>query len=149
MIQPVTRIEGHAKISIQLDDAGQVQSARFHVTEFRGFEKLCEGRPFQEMPGLMSRVCGICPVSHVLASSKAGDMLLGVEFPPAAEKQRRLVNYAQLLQSHALSFFHLSAPDLLLGMDAPPAKRNIFGLLEARSRISCGAASACASSASG
>lgn len=130
LIKPVTRIEGHAKISIQLNDAGEVESARFHVTEFRGFEKLCEGRPFEEMPGLMSRVCGICPVSHVLASSKAGDMLLGVEIPPAAEKQRRLVNYAQLLQSHALSFFHLSAPDLLLGMDSPPAKRNIFGLLE-------------------
>ena len=78
----------------------------------------------------MSRICGICPVSHVLASSKAGDMLLGVEIPPAAEKQRRLVNYAQILQSHALSFFHLSAPDLLLGMDSPPAKRNIFGLIE-------------------
>lgn len=130
VIQPVTRIEGHAKISIQLDDSGKVQSARFHVTEFRGFEKLCEGRPFHEMPGLMSRVCGICPVSHVLASSKAGDMLLGVDIPPAAEKQRRLLNYAQVLQSHALSFFHLSAPDLLLGMDAAPAKRNILGLLE-------------------
>jgi NAD-reducing hydrogenase large subunit len=130
LIQPVTRIEGHAKISIHLNDAGEVESAQFHVTEFRGFEKLCEGRPFAEMPGLMSRVCGICPVSHILASSKAGDMLLGVEIPPAAEKQRRLVNYAQILQSHALSFFHLSAPDLLLGMDAPPEKRNIFGLLE-------------------
>ena len=130
VIQPVTRIEGHAKISIHLDDSGQVQSAKFHVTEFRGFEKLCEGRPFQEMPGLMSRVCGICPVSHVLASSKAGDMLLGVEIPVAAEKQRRLVNYAQVLQSHALSFFHLSSPDLLLGMDSPAAKRNIFGLIE-------------------
>ena len=130
MIQPVTRIEGHAKISIQLNDDGDVESARFHVTEFRGFEKICEGRPFEEMPGLMSRVCGICPVSHVLASSKAGDMLLGVTIPPAAEKQRRLVNHAQLLQSHALSFFHLSAPDLLLGMDAPAASRSILGLLE-------------------
>ena len=130
VIQPVTRIEGHAKISIQLDDAGRVQSARFHITEFRGFEKICEGRPFQEMPGLMSRVCGICPVSHVLASSKAGDMLLGVEIPIAAQKQRRLVNLAQVLQSHALSFFHLSSPDLLLGMDAPPEQRNIFSLLE-------------------
>src|SRR5947209_5341475 len=130
IIQPVTRIEGHAKISIQLDDAGRVESAKFHVTEFRGFEKICEGRPFQEMPGLTSRVCGICPVSHVLASSKAGDMLLGVEIPPAAERQRRLANYAQTLQSHALSFFHLSSPDLLLGMDAPAEKRNIFGLLE-------------------
>lgn len=130
LIEPVTRVEGHAKISIYLDNDGSVSSAQFHVTEFRGFEKICEGRPFAEMPGLMSRVCGICPVSHVLASSKAGDMLLGVDIPVAAEKQRRLVNYAQLLQSHALSFFHLSSPDLLLGMDAPPAKRNIFGLLE-------------------
>lgn len=130
IIQPVTRIEGHAKISIHLDDEGEVESAQFHITEFRGFEKLVEGRPFAEMPGIMSRVCGICPVSHILASSKAGDMLLGVEIPPAAEKQRRLVNYAQILQSHALSFFHLSSPDLLLGMDAPPEKRNIFGLLE-------------------
>ena len=130
VIEPVSRIEGHAKISIQLGDSGEVESARFHVTEFRGFEKICEGRPFEEMPGLMSRVCGICPVSHILASSKAGDMLLGVEIPAAAAKQRRLVNYAQLLQSHALSFFHLSAPDLLLGLDSAPEKRNIYGLLE-------------------
>ncbi len=129
VIQPVTRIEGHAKITIELDETGEVRAAKFHVTEFRGFEKFCEGRPFQEMPGLMSRVCGICPVSHVLASSKAGDMLLGVEIPRAAEKQRRLVNYAQILQSHALSFFHLSSPDFLLGMDAPAAKRNVFALM--------------------
>src|ERR1017187_2937783 len=132
-IEPVTRIEGHAKISIQLDDQGQVSLARFHILEFRGFEKICEGRPFQEMPGLMSRTCGICPVSHVLASSKAGDMLLGVEIPIAAEQQRRLLNYAQILQSHALSFFHLSSPDFLMGMDAPPAQRNIFGLLQTES----------------
>jgi NAD-reducing hydrogenase large subunit len=129
-IHPVTRIEGHAKISIYVDDAGAVQSAQFHVTEFRGFEKLCQGRPFYEMPGLMSRICGICPVSHVIASSKAGDQLLGVEPPPAAVKLRSLVNYAQLLQSHALSFFHLSAPDLLLGMDAAPEHRHVFGLAE-------------------
>jgi NAD-reducing hydrogenase large subunit len=130
VIQPVRRIEGHAKVSILLNDAGEVAGARLHVTEFRGFEKLCQGRPFHEMPILMSRVCGICPVSHVIASSKAGDALLGVEPPPAAIKQRKLANYAQILQSHALSFFHLSAPDLLLGMDAPAAKRSIFGLLE-------------------
>lgn len=130
VIHPVTRVEGHAKISIYVDDAGEVSSAQFHVTEFRGFEKLCEGRPFHEMPGLMSRICGICPVSHILASSKAGDMLLGIEIPRAAAKQRRLVNHAQVLQSHALSFFHLSSPDLLLGMDAAPEKRNIFGLIE-------------------
>ncbi len=130
VIQPVTRIEGHAKISIYVNDVGEVTSAQFHVTEFRGFEKLCEGRPFHEMPGLMSRICGICPVSHVIASAKAGDMLLGVEVPPPAVLQRRLVNYAQLLQSHALSFFHLSAPDLLLGLDSAPEDRNIFGLAE-------------------
>jgi len=130
MIEPVTRVEGHAKISIYVDDAGEVQSAQFHVLEFRGFEKFAEGRPFHEMPGLMSRICGICPVSHVLASAKAGDQLLGVEVPSPAVKQRRLVNLAQLLQSHALSFFHLSSPDLLLGMDAPPEERNLFGLIE-------------------
>ncbi len=130
VIHPVTRIEGHAKISIYVDAAGEVESAQFHVTEFRGFEKICEGRPFHEMPGLMSRVCGICPVSHVIASSKAGDGLLGVDPPPAAVLQRRLLNYAQVLQSHALSFFHLSSPDLLLGLDSPPEKRNMFGLVE-------------------
>jgi len=131
LIHPVTRIEGHAKISIYVDDAGAVESAQFHVVEFRGFEKICQGRPFHEMPGLMSRICGICPVSHILTSAKACDDLLGVEIPTAALLQRELVNYAQILQSHALSFFHLSSPDLLLGFDAPPAKRNIFGLLEA------------------
>jgi len=135
VIQPVTRIEGHARISIYVGDDGAVEAAQFHVIEFRGFEKLCEGRPFHEMPGLMSRICGICPVSHVLASSKAGDALLGVEIPPAADRQRRLMNYAQVLQSHALSFFHLSAPDLLLGMDADPARRNIFGLIDAEPEL--------------
>lgn len=130
LINTVSRIEGHAKISIYVDDAGEVSSAQFHVVEFRGFEKFCEGRPFHEMPGLMSRVCGICPVSHVLASSKAGDRLLGAEVPIAATKQRRLVNYGQILQSHALSFFHLSAPDFLLGFDSDPARRNVFGLID-------------------
>ena len=91
LINPVTRIEGHAKISIYVDDNGQIEGAQFHVVEFRGFEKFAVGRPFHEMPGLMSRVCGICPVSHILASSKAGDMLLGVEIPAAAERQRRLI----------------------------------------------------------
>jgi NAD-reducing hydrogenase large subunit len=130
LINPVTRIEGHAKISIYVDDVGEVSSAQFHVVEFRGFEKFCEGRPFHEMPGLMARICGICPVSHVVAASKAGDRLLGAEIPPAAAKQRRLVNLAQILQSHALSFFHLSSPDMLLGFDSAPEKRNIFGLLD-------------------
>ncbi len=129
-IDPVTRIEGHAKITIHVDDAGTVEDVRFHVTEFRGFEKFCEGRSFWEMPGITARVCGICPVSHLLASSKAGDAILGVKIPPTAEKLRRLMNWAQYVQSHALSFFHLSAPDLLLGMESDPAKRNIVGLIE-------------------
>ncbi len=130
VISPVTRIEGHAKITIHLDDAGQVADARFHVTEFRGFEKFCVGRTFWEMPGITARICGICPVSHILASSKAGDAILGVRIPPTAEKLRRLMNWGQLVQSHALSFFHLSAPDLLLGMESPPAERNIMGLIQ-------------------
>ncbi|MFK0729738.1 MAG: Ni/Fe hydrogenase subunit alpha [Gloeotrichia echinulata GP01] len=138
IIDPVTRIEGHAKISIYLDDAGQVSDARFHVTEFRGFEKFCEGRPLWEMPGITARVCGICPVSHLLASAKAGDRILSVTIPPTAAKLRRLMNWGQIIQSHALSFFHLSAPDLLLGMDSDPQKRNIFGLIADQPEIARG-----------
>ncbi|MBI4906849.1 MAG: Ni/Fe hydrogenase subunit alpha [Acidobacteria bacterium] len=130
LINPVSRIEGHAKVSIFVDDHGKVQSTQLHIAEFRGFEKICVGRPFHEMPGLMSRVCGICPVSHIVASAKACDELLSVAPPLAAVLQRRLINDAQLLQSHALSFFHLSSPDLLLGFDAPPESRNVFGVLE-------------------
>lgn len=129
VIDPVTRIEGHAKITIHLNDAGEVDHARFHVTEFRGFERMFVGRPMWEMPSITARVCGICPVSHLLASSKACDQILSVELPPAAKKLRRLMNLAQIIQSHALSFFHLSSPDLLLGMDSDPARRNIFGLM--------------------
>ncbi len=128
-INPITRIEGHAKITLTLDDAGAVSDAMFHVTQFRGFEKFCEGRPMTEMPSLMARTCGICPVSHLMAASKACDQLLAVNIPPTADKLRRIMNLAQIVQSHALSFFHLSSPDLLMGMDADPAKRNIFGVL--------------------
>jgi NAD-reducing hydrogenase large subunit len=135
VIDPVTRIEGHAKISIYLDDQGEVTDARFHVTEFRGFEKFCEGRPFWEMPAITARVCGICPVSHLLASAKAGDRLLAVQIPPAAEKLRRLMNLGQIIQSHALSFFHLSSPDLLLGWESDPAQRNVFGLIAAEPEL--------------
>jgi NAD-reducing hydrogenase large subunit len=135
IIDPVTRIEGHAKITIHLDDSGQVDDARFHVTEFRGFEKFCEGRPLWEMPGITGRICGICPVSHLLASAKAGDRILAVKIPPAAEKLRRLMNLGQIIQSHALSFFHLSAPDLLLGLDSDPASRNVFGLIAAEPEL--------------
>ena len=128
-IDPVTRIEGHARITLTLGDDGQVNDARFHLTQFRGFEKFCEGRPYREMPALTARTCGICPVSHILASNKACDHLLSVTIPPTAEKLRRVMNLAQITQSHALSFFHLSSPDLLLGWDADPASRNIFGVM--------------------
>jgi NAD-reducing hydrogenase large subunit len=131
VIDPVTRIEGHSKITIHLDDKGQVQDARFHVTQFRGFEKFVEGRPFYEMPSLMARICGICPVSHLIASAKACDALMAVQIPETAKSLRRIMNLAQLTQSHALSFFHLASPDFLLGMDSDPAKRNIMGVIEA------------------
>ncbi|NJN76165.1 MAG: Ni/Fe hydrogenase subunit alpha [Synechococcaceae cyanobacterium RL_1_2] len=131
VIDPVTRIEGHAKISIFLDDVGEVKDARFHVVEYRGFEKFCEGRPMWEMAGITARICGICPVSHLLASAKTGDKILAVQIPPAGEKLRRMMNLAQIIQSHALSFFHLSSPDFLLGWDSDPAKRNVFGLIAA------------------
>jgi NAD-reducing hydrogenase large subunit len=129
MIDPVTRIEGHSKITIHLDEQGKVEDARFHVTQFRGFEKFCEGRPFTEMPSLMARICGICPVSHLITSAKACDALLAVKIPPTADKLRRIFGIAQVVQSHALSLFHLSSPDILLGMDADPAESNLFGVL--------------------
>ncbi|MEO0560689.1 MAG: Ni/Fe hydrogenase subunit alpha [Chloroflexota bacterium] len=134
-IDPVTRIEGHGKITIQLDDAGDVADAHFHVTQLRGFETFAEGRPFREMPGLMARICGICPVSHLVASAKACDELLAVRIPETAVTLRTILNLAQMVQSHALSVFYLSAPDLLLGMDSDPNKRNILGMLESNPEV--------------
>jgi len=130
-IDPVTRIEGHAKIDIFLDDRGQVSDTHFHVTQVRGFEKFTEGRPFYEMPSITARICGICPVSHLLASAKACDAIMAVSPPGAGRNLRELIHCAQFVQSHALSFFHLSAPDLLLGFDSDPTRRNIFGLIDA------------------
>jgi NAD-reducing hydrogenase large subunit len=135
VIDPVTRIEGHSKITLHLNAEGRVEEARFHVTQFRGFEKFCEGRPFSEMPSLMARICGICPVSHLIASAKACDALLAVRIPPTAEMLRRIFGLAQVVQSHALSFFYLSSPDLLLGMDADPQKSNLFGVLERKPEL--------------
>src|SRR5271166_4124415 len=114
-IDPVSRIEGHAKITLQLGDDGHVTDARLHVTQVRGFEKFTEGRPFYEMPGITSRICGICPVSHLLAASKACDAIMAVRIPKAAKLLREVVHCGQFVQSHALSFFDLSGPDLLLG----------------------------------
>lgn len=134
-IEPVTRIEGHARITLRLDDAGDVADAHFSVTQFRGFETLCQGRPMHEMPGLMARICGICPVSHLIASAKACDDILAVGIPPVAMELRRVINLAQIVQSHALSFFHLSSPDLLFGFDADPARRNLFAAAEAAPQL--------------
>jgi NAD-reducing hydrogenase large subunit len=134
-IDPVTRIEGHARITLMLGEDGRVADARFHVNEFRAFEEFCRGRTVWEMPGLTARVCGICPVSHLLASAKAGDAVMGVQPPPAGHALRILANLAQIIQSHALSYFHLSGPDLLLGMDVAPATRNVFGLMAAEPQL--------------
>ena len=131
-IDPVTRLEGHGKITIYLSDQGEVENAQFHVTQVRGFEKFCEGRPFYEMPSLTARICGICPVSHLLASAKACEAIMSVRIPHTAAQLRRMLNMAQMVQSHALSFFHLSSPDLLLGMESDPVKRNILGVAAAR-----------------
>ncbi|MFW6018326.1 MAG: Ni/Fe hydrogenase subunit alpha [Halapricum sp.] len=130
VIDPVTRVEGHGKITIELDDDGEVADTQFHVTEFRGFEEFVEGRPVWEMPEITARICGICPVSHQLAAAKALDEIADVEIPEGAYKLRELLHMGQVLQSHALSFFYLSSPDLVLGYDADPEKRNIEGVLE-------------------
>lgn len=129
-IEPVTRIEGHAKITLHANDAGEIENARFHVTQFRGFEKFLEGRPFEEMASLTARTCGICPVSHEMAAGKAGDKILAVHTPQVARKLRKIMNYGQIVQSHALNFFHLSSADFLIGFDADPKERNIFGVMK-------------------
>jgi NAD-reducing hydrogenase large subunit len=134
-IDPVTRLEGHAKIIIHLGDDGRVAGTEFHVTQVRGFEKFTEGRPFYEMPGITARICGICPVSHLLASSKACDEIMAVRIPPAAKKLRELLHCGQIVQSHALSFFYLSSPDFLLGMDSDPASRNVLGVIAAHPEL--------------
>jgi NAD-reducing hydrogenase large subunit len=129
VIEPVTRIEGHAKVTIVLDDQKNVVEARMHIVEFRGFERFIQGRPYWEVPVIVQRLCGICPVSHHLAAAKAMDHIVGVDrLTPTAEKMRRLMHYGQILQSHALHFFHLVSPDLLFGFDADPALRNVVGV---------------------
>ena len=130
-IEPVTRIEGHAKVTIHMNDDDQVDHAYFHVNEFRGFEKFCEGRMFYEMPQITPRICGICPVSHHLAAAKAGDIILGVTPPRPATLLRELMHMGQIIQSHGMHFFELAGPDLILGFDAEPAIRNVVGLIGA------------------
>jgi NAD-reducing hydrogenase large subunit len=128
-IDRLTRVEGHGKVTILLDDRDRVVQARLHIVEFRGFEMFVRGRPMREMPALVQRLCGICPVSHHLCAAKATDRIVGAgRLTPTAEKMRRLMHYGQIYQSHALHFFHLSSPDLLFGFDAPVGKRNVAAL---------------------
>ena len=128
VIDPVTRVEGHGRVTVQLDEQGKVGNARFHIVEFRGFERFVQGHPYWEAPLLVQRLCGICPVSHHLAAAKAVDQVYGVDpqdLHPTATRIRRLLHYAQVFQSHALHFFYLASPDLLFGMDAPVEKRSV------------------------
>ncbi|MBI5431431.1 MAG: Ni/Fe hydrogenase subunit alpha [Planctomycetes bacterium] len=131
-IEPVSRVEGHGKVTILLDEHDRVHQVRLHIDEFRGFERFIQGRPYWEIPVMVQRLCGICPVSHHLAASKALDLVVGArKLSATAEKVRRLMHYGQILQSHALHFYHLSSPDLLLGFDSDVAKRNVVGVLAA------------------
>ena len=135
-IDPVSRVEGHGKVTILLDENNRIHQVRLHIVEFRGFERFIQGRPYWEVPVMVQRLCGICPVSHHLAASKALDVMLGIEkITPTAEKVRRLMHYGQMLQSHALHFFHLSSPDLLFGFDSEVALRNIVGVAAAHPEI--------------
>lgn len=133
-IEPVTRVEGHGKVTIKLDAQNQVTESRLHIVEFRGFEKFVQGRPYWEAAVLVQRLCGICPVSHHLCAAKAMDVVLGTpsdQLTPTADKIRRLMHYGQFFQSHVLHFFHLASPDLLFGMDADPIQRNIIAVINA------------------
>ncbi len=131
-IEPVTRVEGHGKVTIHLDNEGNIEQTRLHIVEFRGFERFVQGRPYWEAPVLVQRLCGICPVSHHLAAAKALDVIVGAGtgdgLTPTGEKMRRLMHYGQFFQSHTLHFFHLASPDLLFGIDSDPLTRNIIGV---------------------
>ena len=135
-IDPVSRVEGHGKVTLLLDADDRVHQVRLHIVEFRGFEKFIQGRPYWEVPVMVQRLCGICPVSHHLAASKAMDQIVGArKVTPTADKIRRLMHFGQILQSHALHFFHLCSPDLLFGFDSDVAKRNIVGVAQAHPDI--------------
>jgi NAD-reducing hydrogenase large subunit len=130
-IDPVTRVEGHGRVTIHLDEYGQVKDSFFHIVEFRGFERFIQGHPYWEAPVLVQRLCGICPVSHHLAAAKAIDQIVGIDpkdLSPTATKLRRLMHFGQVFQSHALHFFYLASPDLLFGVDAPAEKRNVVAV---------------------
>ncbi len=137
-IHPVTRVEGHGKVTIAIDEDGHVERTRLHIVEFRGFERFVQGRPYWEAPVVVQRLCGICPVSHHLAAAKACDVIVGVGpdgLSPTAEKMRRLMHYGQMLQSHALHFYHLCSPDLLFGFDSDVTKRHVLAVAAAYPEI--------------
>ena len=136
VIEPVSRVEGHGKVTLLADDDNVIREARLHIVEFRGFERFIQGRPYWDVPVVVQRLCGICPVSHHLAAGKAVDRIEGAErLTPTAKKLRELVHFGQILQSHALHFFHLASPDLLFGFDCDVAKRNVFGVIEEHPEI--------------
>jgi len=136
VIEPVSRVEGHGKVTLLADDDNVIQEARLHIVEFRGFERFIQGRPYWDVPIVVQRLCGICPVSHHLAAGKAIDRIVGAErLTPTAKKLRELAHFGQILQSHALHFFHLSSPDLLFGFESDVKKRNIIGVIEAHPEI--------------
>jgi NAD-reducing hydrogenase large subunit len=138
-IEPVTRVEGHGKVTIHIDNEGNVNQTRLHIVEFRGFERFVQGRPYWEAPVLVQRLCGICPVSHHLAAAKALDVIVGAGtgdgLTPTGEKMRRLMHYGQIFQSHSLHFFHLASPDLLFGIDSNPVSRNVIGVALANKEL--------------
>ena len=138
VIEPVTRVEGHGKVTIKMNEKGQVEDAFLHIVEFRGFEKFIQGHPYWEAPVLVQRLCGICPVSHHIAAAKAIDQLVGVDpenLSPTATKLRKLLHYGQVFQSHSLHFFYLASPDLLFGINAPAEKRNIVAVAESNQEL--------------
>ncbi|HET8707366.1 MAG TPA: Ni/Fe hydrogenase subunit alpha, partial [Pseudomonadales bacterium] len=135
-IDPVSRVEGHGKVTLLVDDDNRIQQVRLHIVEFRGFEKFIQGRPYWEVPVLVQRLCGICPVSHHLAAGKAVDQLVGApQLTESAEKIRRLLQFGQVMQSHALHFFHLASPDLLFGFESDIQRRNIVGVIGSQKEI--------------
>lgn len=133
-ISPITRLEGHGKIEIFLDDAGDVEKTYLQVVELRGFERFCEGRPVEELARITPKICGVCPGAHHMASAKAADAVYQVSPPPTARKLRELFYNAHIAHSHILHFFALGAPDFLPGAGAPPSQRNILGLVQAVGR---------------
>jgi len=131
VIDPVTRVEGHGKVTVHLGENNKVTDAKFHIVEFRGFERFIQGHSYWEAPVMVQRLCGICPVSHHLAAAKAIDQIVGIDpddLSVPAQKIRKLLHFGQVFQSHALHFFYLASPDLLFGADSDPLKRNVVGV---------------------